>query len=131
MVCPKCGANNTADAIFCSQCATRLHAEGPTAYSAHAPAPSESGMSGAEALAIAGEKTALWSENTLAGYSMSKHALDDLEAQGQGDSEAAYIAQRGINIAKAKWIIGGIVFVIVAVVMISVMSHMGSQPTYP
>ena len=96
-----------------------------------APAQNDSAMSGAEALAIAGEKTALWSQNTFAGYSMSKQALNELNVQGQGDSEAAQIANRGINIAKAKWIVGGIIFVIGAIVFISIASHMGNQPTYP
>ncbi len=129
MICPKCGAENAPNAKFCSQCATDL--SGVAVYERpSAPAPSNE-MDGAEALAIAGEKTALWSKNTMAGYSMSKRALRALQDEGKGDSEAAGIAQRGINIATAQWVIGGILLVIGIIVFISITSSMGSQPTYP
>ena len=127
MTCRMCGAINDPGAHYCSQCSAPLDGSPPHQMPA-APAAHED-MGGAEALAYAGEKTALWSRNTLAGYSMDRRALDELEAQGQGDSDAADIARRGITIAKVKWIAGGVFAIIGIIIILTIASHTNTQPT--
>jgi hypothetical protein len=120
MTCPHCGAENEAGAKFCSQCGASFEAD---------PAPQEhEAMGGAEALAIAGEKETLWGRDQLAGYAMDKRALDELQDEGKGDSDAANIARRGMNIAIAYWVGGGVVFLIVLII---ILSHLHSQPSTP
>jgi hypothetical protein len=117
MTCPHCGATNPDGMRFCGKCGLALDAA-----ASNAPGDDQHGMDGADALAYAGEKTSLWSRDTLSGYSMSKRALEELEADGRGDSESADIARRGITIAKAKWIISAIVFVIGLIVLLAIWS---------
>jgi hypothetical protein len=111
---------------FCGKCGLALDGSTTTAPQ-H---PQGSGFDGADALAYAGEKASLWSDDTISGYSMSKRALEELEAQGRGDSASADIARRGITIAKAKWIISAIIFVIILIIGLSVLSRAHSNNGY-
>jgi hypothetical protein len=62
----------------------------------------------------------------LAGYMMSRSALESLEASGQGDSAMADMARTGLAISKVKitvsCIFGGIFLIIFLVVLSHVMS---------
>lgn len=129
MTCPMCGAVNDPGSHYCSQCSAPLDGSAPPPHQTPAAPAARDAMGGAEALAYAGEKTTLWTRDTLAGYSMDRRALDELEAQGQGDSDAADIARRGIAIAKVKWIVGGVFGVVAIIIFIVVATHISSQPT--
>jgi hypothetical protein len=110
---------------FCGKCGLALDGSTTTAEPHQG-----SGFDGADALAYAGEKTSLWSDDTMSGYSMSKRALNELEAEGRGDSDSADIARRGITIAKAKWIISAIIFVIILIIGLSVLARAHSNNGY-
>jgi hypothetical protein len=63
----------------------------------------------------------------LAGYMMSRAALNRMEESGQGESAMADVARTGLKIAQIRMIVGGVVFVIALIVMAIIWSSAQSN----
>src|SRR5579872_2350759 len=117
MTCTSCGATISEGQRFCPQCGTAV---------GQGAAPGSRPLSANDALAMAAVAAPVLGRGgggDLAGYMMSKAALSSLEANGQGDSPMADMARAGLAVSKAKFIAGGIFFVIFLIIMLVVISN--------
>ncbi len=120
MFCQHCGAQLHDGARFCDKCGTAVGASAPAA--AGTP---EHHFDANDALAMGGLGVSALGRGgggDIAGYMMSKAALENLEESGQGDSAMADMARAGMTITKIKIIVGIVVAVIVLIIFLVVLS---------
>jgi uncharacterized membrane protein YvbJ len=122
--CPNCGANVNDGAHFCESCGRAIGAAS-TASPGTTDTPVEHHFDQNDALAAAGMAAPLIGRGgggDLAGYMMSKAALENLEESGQGDSPMADMARTGLAISKFKIIASIVAFVIFIVIALAMYS---------
>jgi len=125
MYCNHCGAKNVEGAEFCASCGQALHAAEPGA----APATTPHHFDDTDALAASGAAASVLGHGVgdVAGYMMSKSALDRLETEGQGDSAMADAARTGMTVAQIKIAVGVVGAVIMLIFMLVIWSNANHQ----
>jgi zinc-ribbon domain len=129
MFCSHCGAKLNAGANFCDACGTAVvggAAPGPPGQQPHHFDQNDALAAAGMAAPVLGRGAA----SDVAGYMMSKAALENLEESGRGDSAAASMARTGLAISQFKivaGIIGFIIFIVIAISIFSSMQHAQDQ----
>jgi hypothetical protein len=81
-------------------------------------------------MAVGGLATAAMGRGAMgdvAGYMMSRSALESLEDSGQGDSAMASAAMTGMTIAQIKLCVGVVFGIIVVIIFFTILSKMQSD----
>ena len=124
MFCSNCGGQLHPGAHFCEACGASVGGATPAS-----PTPPQHHFDSDDALAAAGMAAPLLGRGgggDIAGYMMSKAALENLEESGQGDSAMADMARTGLAISKFKIIAGIIGFVIFVIIALSIFSRVNN-----
>lgn len=111
-------------AKFCSQCGGQV-----AGTAGAAPAAGTGHFSSADALAAASIAAPVLGRGggDLAGYMMSRAALQNLEASGQGDSPMADMARAGLVVSKVKIAVGIVGFVVALIFFLVIWSQIQHQ----